>query len=364
MKKLVVFMVAIAMVVIALPVMAQSKVTLTGNLTYGAVFGTTVVNGFGDSKIDLAAQVDANNSFYAELWGNGLATSKVSVNGVTATDSWGVGALYLKSDIGGVFGLGSMVDPVLYAGLGAATMPGYGVTGYGFENIAGLGLGGEGAGLNASETTVMPYMALNIGIASMVNLLVGVNPLSFTSGNATQAVVGAYGTVGPVQAEVGLVGNGAAGLTNGDLAAGALFDYTVSSIELKVTGQIVAGLASGANTTYSAGLSANFMSLATLAGSIVGATTPTSGLTKGTIELDLTPFTFGGINAATAMNFASGAPSLFDTWDISAYVNLGKALFRVGYITGQTGAGSLGTPAWNAPAGGTNGLYLRAGLAF
>jgi hypothetical protein len=372
MKKLVVLITVLALMAIALPVMA-SDVTLTGTATYGAVVGqnaagdTVVADGMGDSVVHIAGKVDANNTVNVELWGDGLIPAALA--GTAAASPVGFGSFYLQSDIGGALSLGS-VDPVLYAGYSTATLPGYSVTGYGKENIAGLGVGGEGAGLAPSENgAAQALLAVDTSVNKMFNILVGVNPETLAKNAAKQFVLGAYGTVGPVSAEVGFVGNGGAKAADGAVALGALADYTVSNIELKGTAQMVYDMSTAQKSSYSAGVSATYNKMVTAAGSLVGTFGATSGMSNATVEVDLMPITNASINVGALMNLQSGAANAFDSLDASGSYSIGATKVTLGYIYSPASAtqatlNGTGPSGWNAPASGQNGVYVKASLAF
>lgn len=367
MKKLVVLISVLALMAIALPVMA-SNVTASGELTYGFVTNgktTGTVEGFQNAQFNLSAMVDSNNSV-------NLGLGLIPLTTLGAGQSWNAGAngviqhFYLESNIGGMLGLQG-VDPVLYAGLGTATLPGYGVTDYGNENIAGLGIGGEGAGMTANETTAYNLIALNTSVNKMFNILVGVAPSVFTNQNE-QLVAGAYGTVGPVSLEAAYTaagsGTGPTQLSDGTLAAGALVEYPLmSDITVSATGQIVNSMATGATNNYSAGLKVDYNKMVDAAFSLVGQYGAATGLVKSDWNVDVTPIKDAGATVAGVLNYASGA-TLFDTVEVSGWYAFGPAKVYVGYLTGQTGANALGIPNYNAPVGGQSGVFVKADLSF
>ncbi len=139
---------------------------------------------------------------------------------------------FLKSDIGGILGLDTKtVDPVFYAGYGVFDLPGYGVTQYGPEPIAAMGVdNGYNDGMFGSEIGAgYPLVAVNTAImGGLVNVAVAASGTAFTASHQ-QALVGAWGTVGPISYEVGWAQQGTA---SGFVPVGLKFSYTVGPVAL------------------------------------------------------------------------------------------------------------------------------------
>jgi len=365
--------VAVALLV-ALPAMAATTLGVAGEVTYGFTSdGTTTTDTFGNAYINFNMTLDANNSAVIELFANKLPT--------IATASGGYGAeliatpiVALMSDIGGVMGMDpKTVDPVLYAGFGNATLPGYGVTDYGIENFAGLGIGGEGSGMNAAEGTPYPYVALNTSVANMANILVGVSSTAFGSANQ-QAVLGAYGTVGPVSVEAAyLLDSANPGAANGMIAAGALASFAFGDLTVKGTAQIVDHLVAKGTFLWGAGASVSFQgnygggfSIVNFFPTDLGAATaiPAGGALKATANADLTFVKNLGVNVGLLLNLDPNAAA-FDSLDASAWTTFGATKLRVGYLYCDSGKYAAAT-ALNAPNnnGGKGGMYVTVDLPF
>jgi len=361
---------AVAMLV-ALPAMAATTLGVSGEVTYGLTTnGTATADSFGNSYINFNLTVDPNNVVVIELFANKLPTI-LTASGGYGSELIATPVVALKSDLGAVLGMDpKSVDPVLYAGFGNATLPGYGVTDYGIENIAGLGIGGEGSGMNAAEGTPYPYLALNTSVAGMVNILVGASSTAFGGANQ-QAVLGAYGVIGPVSVEAAyLLDSANPGAAKGLIAAAALVNYKMGDLALNGTAQIVDHLAlTQANFFWSAGVSASFQGNYGGGVSVANffpADQPVNGALKLTANVDLTFVKNLGVNVGTLFNLDSTAgTSVFDSLDASAWTTFGPTKLRVGYLYVATTANALAA-ALNAPNnnGGKGGLYLTADLAF
>ncbi len=97
------------------------------------------------------------------------------------------------------------VDPVVYAGYGVFDLPGFGLTQYGPEPIAAMGVdNGYNDGMFGSEIGAgYGLIAMNTAImGGLVNVALAASGTEFTTSHQ-QAMVGAWGTVGPVSYEVG-----------------------------------------------------------------------------------------------------------------------------------------------------------------
>jgi len=354
--------------VVALPAMAATTLGVNGELTYGLTTnGTATTDAFSNAYINFTMTVDANNSVVLELFTNKLPTianadGSYAGSVVGAVEQIGVPLFYWKSDLAGAMMMDpKTIDPQLYFGFGNATTPGYGVTDYGIEDIAALGIGGEASGMNAAEGTPYPYIALNTSVMGMVNILVGASSTAF--GNAKQqAVAGAYTVLGPVSLEASYALDG----TSGDIGVGALVNYKMGDLALNGTAQFVDKLGlSTAGIFYSAGVSASYQGNYGGGFSIVNfypTDNPTNGALKATANVDLTFVKNLGVNIGTMSN----AGSVFDTLDASAWTTFGPAKVRVGYLMGATTANNLGTPALNAATnnGGKGGVYITGDLSF
>ena len=165
---------AVALIV-ALPAMAATTLGVNGELTYGLTTnGTATTDAFSNAYINFTMTVDANNSVVLELFTNKLPTianadGSYAGSVVGAVEQIGVPLFYWKSDLAGAMMMDpKTIDPQLFFGFGNATTPGYGVTDYGIEDIAALGIGGEASGMNAAEGAPYPYIALNTSVMGMM----------------------------------------------------------------------------------------------------------------------------------------------------------------------------------------------------
>jgi len=369
--------VAVALLV-ALPAMASTTLGVAGEVTYGITGnGAGTTDAFGNAYINFTMSVDPNNTAVLELFANKLPTIS-SASGGYGAELIAVPLAYLKSDVGAILGMDpKTIDPVLYAGFGNATTPGYGVTDYGIEDIAALGIGGEASGMNAAEGTPYPYVALNTSVMGMANILLGVSSTALTQfpGVAQQAVIGAYTTIGPVSVEASYALDAAnPGWGKGDIGAGALVNYKMGDLALNGTVQIVDKLAlTTANFLWSAGVSASYQGNYGGGFSIVnffptdagGATAiPTGGALKATVNADATFAKNLGVNIGAMLNFDPNATP-FDSLDASAWTTFGATKLRVGYLyitsTSYALAAALNAPSAN---GGKGGAYFTLDLPF
>jgi hypothetical protein len=377
MKKLTLFAVLVVLAAIAMPAMAASTLGVGGELSYGMTSnGTTTADAFGNGFVNFTFTVDPNNMVVLELWPNKLPTIS-NANGsyvgsvAGAVEQIATPLFYLKSDLASAIMMDpKTIDPVLYAGFGNATLPGYGVTDYGIEDIAALGIGGEASGMNAAEGAPYPYVAVNTSVMGMVNILLGASSTAFGAVN-NQAVIGAYGTFGPVSVEAGYSMNAAvAGLGNGTVSAGALVNEKLGDLAINGTAQVVYYLAAASSSSplWSAGVSASYQG--NYGGGFAIANfypkdNPTGAL-KATANVDLTFAKNLGVNVGAMLNLDPNAGSAFDTVDVSAWTTLGATKLRVGYLYGVTTANNLGTPALEAYTnnGGLGGVYFTTDLSF
>ncbi len=371
MKKLLLVGVAALFAAVALPLAAAPTLGVSGEVTYGVISnGSATVDGWPNAFVNLTATLDPNNLAALELYANSLPKVSISETGQLVPPN--VGFLYFRSDLAGDMGMDTkFIDPVLYAGYGVVDLPGYSVTQYGNEAIAALGIdNGTNDGIFGNAAgSAYGLVALNTGVMGMANIVLAAsgtafNPVSAT--NSPQALVGAYGTVGPVSLEAGWTMHGTSA---GFVPVGAKVSYSLMNINLAATGQYVANLSSGGVSNWSAGASASYQGAYTVDFAVLSyepAHAPATTALKGTGDVVVSFGQNYGALASVYLNFDPAAAAVFDTLETSAWAKMGPAKVRLGYLYGTTGLYNLGTPALNAPAnnGGRGGVFLTADLSF
>ncbi len=232
--------VAAALFVIALPAMAATTVGIAGEVTYGAITNGTVANdAWVNAYMNITGTLDANNSIELALQGTNMPTILGTLAGESTPNSRAGGEtgqmvapnitnFFLKSDLGGDIGLDpKTVDPVLYAGYGVFDLPGFGLTQYGPEPIAALGVdNGYNDGMFGSEIGAgYGLVAMNTAImGGLVNVALAASGTAFTNSHM-QDLVGAWGTVGPVSYEVGWAQKGTVSGYAPGWTEGRLYDW-------------------------------------------------------------------------------------------------------------------------------------------
>jgi hypothetical protein len=361
--------VGLALVGLALPVMAATTLGVAGEVTYGIISnGSSAGDAWINAYANFIATIDNNNLVALELYGNKLPTI-LGVGGETGQlVPPNIGFFYLKSDLGGSMGMDpKTIDPVLYAGYGVLDLPDYNVTQYGSEGIAALGIdNGADDGIFGSEAgSAYGLIGLNTSVAGMVNVVLAASGTALTT-TSQQALVGAYGTFGPLSAEAGWTMHGTA---MGYIPLGVKLSSTMMNIGLAAMGQYVVNLNTGGVSNWAAGLSASYMSNYTIDFAVLSyepAYEPTVAAIKGTGDVILTFAKNLGVIASVYLNFDPHAAAMFDTLEASAWTTVGPAKIRLGYLYGTTGLHNLGAPNLNAPGtnGGNGGLFLTADLSF
>lgn len=350
--------ITVALIAIAIPAMAATTLGVAGEVTYGVIgTGSTSADGFGNAYMNLNATIDANNTAQLELYTNALTSDETGA----VMGSVVVNDFYWQSDLGAILGLDKKtVDPVLSVGYGVYDLPDYNLTQSGPEGISALGVdsgnadgmfGGEighGFGLIALNTSIMGMF--NVVLATSGTLFTGVDP---------EALIGAYGTIGPISIEAGWVPKST---TSGYIPIGAQFNYTVSGIALAAMGSFVDNLNSGGVSTWAAGLRAAYQGNYTIDFAVTG---NTSGLSEGTGDVIANLTKSFGLIGTVWLDLATGGG--FDAFEASAWYMLGPAKVRVGYLyevnTGvNLGGTDLNAPATNFANGG--GIYVTCDMSF
>lgn len=372
MQKLVLAGMVVLLFGAALPAMAAPTLTTSGEVTYGVIsdFSATT-DSWPNAYLNFVLDLDENNAMAVELYANSLPTISTAVTGETGKlVPPNVGFWYLKSDLGGVLGLDKkMVDPVLYGGYGVFDLPSYTVTQYGSEGISAIGIdNGARDGIFGSEAgSAYGLVGVNVGVMEKFSIVAAAsgtafNPVSAT--NAPQALVGAYGTVGPVSVEAGwTLSNTAKGL----IPLGVKLSQPFGDFAVAGVGQYVVNLNTGGASNWSAGAQASYKGNYTVDFAVMSFE-PTAGTmaVKGTGDVIVNLTKDFGVIGSAWLNFNPAAASVFDTAEASVWKSFGPTKVRVGYLYGTQGAGNLGTPNLNAPGnnGGKGGLFLTTDISF
>jgi len=360
--------VAVALLV-ALPAMAATTVGIAGAVGYGIITnGTVAADNWQDAYMNIIGTLDANNSVELALQGTNMPKILSTPPATGQMVAPQITNFFLKSDAGGILGLDvKTVDPVFYAGYGVFDLPGYGVTQYGPEPIAALGVdNGNNDGMFGNEIGAgYPLIAVNTAImGGMVNVALAAAGTVLTTSHQ-QALVGAWGTVGPISYEVGWAQKGT---TSGYVPVGLEFKYTVGPVALAAMGNYVQNLNTGGISNWAAGIQAVLMSNYTVDFSVLSyqpAYEPTVTAIKGTGDVIVNITSTFGVLASVYLNFDPNATA-FDTLEASAWYMLGSTKLRVGYLYATTDTNNLGQPVLNAPSSnaGKGGVYFTADMAF
>jgi len=361
--------VAVALLV-AIPAMAGTTVGIAGAIGYGVISnGTVAADNWQDAYINIIGTLDQNNSIEVALMGTNMPKILSTPPATGQMVAPNITNFFLKSDVGGIVGLDTKtVDPVFYAGYGVFDLPGFGVTQYGPEPIAALGVdNGSNDGMFGSEIGAgYPLIAVNTAImGGMVNVALAAAGTVLTASHQ-QALVGAWGTVGPISYEVGWAQKGT---TSGFVPVGLEFKYTLGPAALAAMFNYVQNLNTGGIANWSAGVQAVLMTNYTVDFSVLSyqpSYEPTVTALKGTGDVIVNFTSNFGALASVYLNFDPNAASAFDTLEASVWYLLGSTKLRVGYLYSTTGANNLGQPNLNAPSNnnGKGGIYLTADMAF
>lgn len=310
MKKINILMIAIALLAITLPVMAQ--VTFSGEVKGG--FYQTIDASTVASEANKSAQLSA--SFKAD--DNVSGTFKVKVG---TGDSIVIDTANASVNVLGAMGIKDV--PVVMTLTGGRTDTGAsGVndfTHYGFEKF-NTGVG---------TATGFDDLKLDTKIMDLVTIRTGISPAEY-SGNLAQFTVGAFGTVGPVSAEV-FYGNSKH--VNGDVAIGAKFDQAFGDIAVKVGGTFQVPLAENTDMEWGAGVSAAYTTLAKLTASAEGlikqGSSTGDALRVIGVGVESTPITLVTLKAGVTLDTRKDA-DLLDGVEFLGQLNLGKYTLGAG----------------------------------
>jgi len=342
-KALVVLLVLTCLSAVAFAQMAAlTALTVGGEVTYGMIYSSSsqFTDGWPNGHIGLTATVDKNNSAVMDFsWWNTAPTFANLPSYSTGKPMYtpDLELAYIKSDIGGALNLGSTVDPVLYAGLGVFDLPGYDMTQFGSERLAALGIdaGNADGEMGAEAGSQYGLVALDTNVMSMVHIVLAAGGDAFqTSGG--QALIGTYGTVGPLSFEAGWTPRES---KSGYVPVGVQYATTFGDIALTAMANAAFNLNSssslqGNKSNYSAGAKVVYQGNYTLDAAIITFQSKVSGDTTekltGDLMANLTP-TFGVV-ASPYFNFDPKAKDAFDTFEVFAWTTFGATKVRVGYL--------------------------------
>jgi len=369
MKKALVVLLALSFVAAA--AFADTTLAYKGEITYGIITNGTQSNttdGWPNGYVNFTLNADANNSAVVGLsWWNTIPTFGSAVYGAlypTGKEGADLGMpvadlelAYIKSDIGGALSLGDTVDPVLYAGWGVFDLPGYAVTQYGSERIAAIGIdAGNADGIFGAEAgSGYGLAAVDVNVMQMVHIVAAAAGNVYASGGG-QALIGAYGAVGPVSFEAGWAMRNTA---SGFIPLGAQFATSFGDIGVTAMANLTYNMNSGVTTAllWSAGAKVVFMANYTVDAAIISyipSATATANALKltGDLMANFTPSL--GVVVSPYLNFDSAAKDMFDTLELFVWTTFGATKLRVGYLYMAGDVTDLN--AGNDYAPGKNGL--------
>jgi len=317
MKKIYILMIAITLLAITLPVMGQ--VTFTGEIKSGIymtqdktpVEGQDVTRGSAvaignEAKLSTAFIADANVSGTIDaLLQNDLVLDKAAVN-LNLLGALGVKDVPVVMTLTGGYldtNKSGVVD----------------ISHHGLEKVLDVGLP-KTFGTTVLDTKVMELVTIRTAIAPVYNA------------NLQEFLVGAFGTVGPVSAEV-FYGNSKN--VNGDIATGVAYSGAFGDVSVKAGANLQVGLTNPDVTlTYGAAASVAYTTLAKatvgMKGSVVGSNSD-NAITGIGIGVETTPVTLFTLKAGTVIDGRKGAKTAFDGLEILAQLNLGKSSLGLGY---------------------------------
>ena len=254
----------------------------------------------------------------------------------------------LTTDVGAALGLPDVVGVVVTSGIYEGISNEFvDITGYGLANIAVV------------EPSYHGGAEVVFTFADLVNVELG----SAFDGADKAWLAGAFGTFGPVSAELYYACEGDA-LADGQLIvdgvfsqelgilaldAGAGFWYDLEVDDGDVTKQWVYGV--GVAVTADVGISVGG------GVDVIGNSVTDHILEAVAIDLSVDPLEDLGIDVGIYLNTWTDAPTMLDHFDFSLYKNFGAAEYRVGYLYSGKDADAGSAGALNAPmaADGING---------
>ncbi len=261
--------------------------------------------------------------------------------------------------------LGSMVDPVLYAGYGVFDLPGYQITQYGSERIAAAGIdnGTADGQFGAEAGDAYSLIALDTNVMSMVHIVLATSGTVLQSSGG-EALIGAYGVVGPISFEAGWTPKNT---QSGFVPLGVQYSAAMGDIALTAMFNFVYNANSGGKSHWSAGAKAVYQANYTIDAAIIQYTSAAANETyklTGDLMVNISP-TFG-IVASPYFNFDSAAKDAFDTLEVFAWTTFGATKLRVGYLYMAGDVTDLNAGADYAPSANNNkgGLFATVDYNF
>jgi hypothetical protein len=339
MRKLIgILTVVVFVIAFTVPALAGEKVKITGEFDYSAITpfdAAKAANGFGNYYFDITLPVDDYNEVLIEFWG----PADNDVEGAGSQGGAGrLGYFQLTTDVGKALDL--PVGLKTKAGITSVYSRKFEVTGH------------------ALERPVRPYVdpvglvaAFDFGPATL-DVGLGFGQGQLEANNDIGFLLGVP-EVGPASLEVYYMAN-----NNADMKG--IFGANVKATDL-LDGMLgVAGMFAYDTVTegwwWGLGASVKY-NIVTLGVSVNG--NDVDALNVLGIDLDAALTDTFGATVATKLDFSEAAEETFQGIDISGYVKVGGATWRVGYIFTDYGYAYGSNVA--APEGG---IYFSAGIDF
>lgn len=343
MKKIYILMIVIALLAITLPVMgqvtfsgeiksgiyaSQEKVTIEGeSVTRGAAaaIGNTAKLSaafVADENVSGAIDIQLNNDVSVDLtkpeFGGAPAGTPVAV----------LGSQYAKLDK-------AAVNLNLLGALGVKDVPMVMTLTGGFVDTNKSGVVSISHHelekvLDVPLPKTFGTTVLDTKIMDLVTVRTAVAP-QYQAG-LIKFLVGAFGTVGPISAEV-FYGNGKN--ANGDIATGVAYSGVFGDVTVKAGANLQVGITNpDATLTYGAAASVAYTTLVKatvgMKGSVVGSNSDNAFTGVG-IGIESTPVSLLTLKAGTVIDGRKGAVTAFDGLELLAQLNLGKSSLGLGY---------------------------------
>jgi hypothetical protein len=350
--------------VLAMPAMAAPAV-VTGDVTAGWIsnFGTNA--GYtGGFDIIVNATIDDFNSASITI-ARSLQTyvGSLTATATTSTEEAILSAASLTSNLGKFL----KVDAKTLTWSVTAGYTRAGDNSY----VSQTAYGSEDVGAATTATTWMTSTTL--GIAGLINVKIGLAPLTLTSALAQDLIVGVYmapalGTMGKINAEVFYDANANAGTSTGigggTLVADARFDLTaVKDLTIGI-GAGMNYLLTGSHMHIGASVKGTYGTLGNLAAGFL-ASTLAGDPTLLVISAAISPMAPFNLLLGAKFDLTTGAASVFHSADIAVRLDIGATDLYIGYLIGNGTAGSTQTVLWAPAALGTGGgLYMKATVSF
>jgi len=363
MKKLWMLLIALALLVTAVPMFA-SDVTFSGRMIWAANYDDgDAASGLVRFRPKLTAKVDDFNTLVAEFRAEGWNV----VDAVVPTAIWTgvrVRDLYLTTDVTGALGLDL---PVTIKTTFGQFEPGFTDWGYvsesGWENYFGLPFGDW-------NNFLADYGPLDKQMTAQVDIGFGPAAFHVYSDFLGFMMFGLSGGFGPVtgwvtyQAPIQLGGVANYGATFGEGILGVEAKYTAEFGDIKLGVPVffrysLFDMAPFENFTYGVGASVDYTMFHVAAG-LEGDEVDT--LDNVVIDVGVKPLEALQLKANTYLNLAEAATSVLAGVDIQANYMLGAAKFMVGYVIG--GDDLIPIPINGDTFKITNGLYMAVDISF